>query len=336
MSNKRKLVQEHELTPKHNTRLLTKRSKHESPQCIVDLSTPPSNCSTPKSQYSDDSLSQDYSPNVANDVGWDSKKRPAARKPRAKSSRFAEALAKEKLARNPLWRRPLMKKEESKPKDLSALEKFKIGIKKLESGESPKSSHFGENAKTFQKQKENVTQRFIFGESDDSDDEAYSSWNSMLKKFEDLKENHKQSSSSTTTPNTNSGHDESWRKTKSAQELKLKISEPLKDIFDDSISDSLLYQCTQQVEKKLQETPPSKIKSALPSNVTTADDALDNDSFDEMLSSFPLEEIVEKNTKSTSFARHNSMPCQSQITSIVEKVNSLVERHHSAQQKNKK
>lgn len=296
---------------------------------VINLSTPPSNCSTPKSQYSDDSLSQDYSPSLDIDVGWDSKKRPGARRRRATSSKFAEALAKEKLERNPLWRRPLLKKEDPKPGELSALEKFKLGIKQLESGEapSPKSSL---KSKTFTKQKENVTRSFIFGGSDDSDDEAYASWNSMLKKFDDLKE------TKLKTPNP-SASDDSWRKTKSENQLnastKTVISEPLKDLFDDSVSDSLLYQCTQQVEKKLanETTPEPPVKSVLPDIVN---DELDNDSFDEMLSSFPLEEIVQKSeegTKSgTSFQRHSSMPCQSKITSIVETVNSLVERHHTA------
>lgn len=262
-------------------------------------------------------------------MGWDSKKKPAARKRRAKASRFAESLAKEKFERTQLWRKPLLKKAEVSSGELSALEKFKIGVKQLENGEvvipSPKSSHTS-NKKSFGKKKENVTRSFVFGESDDSADEAYSSWNSLVKKFDDLKENKQLP----TTPTKHS--DDNWRKTKSAQELntsnKAVVSEPLKDLFDDSISDSLLYQCTQQVEKKLA-TKTSPVKSVL-----QIDNPFDNDSFDDMLSSFPLEEIVKKSKEidkeskqqSSSFIRHNSLPCQSKITSIVKKVNALVEK----------
>lgn len=289
------------------------------------MGTSPKNCSTPKSQYSDDSLSQDFSPSVDIDVGWNSKKKPTTRKRRVNASRFAESLAKEKFERNQLWRKPLLKTDDSRPDEVSALERFKQGVKELEKDVvtvSPKATTT--NKKSFSKQKENVTRSFTFAGSDDSDDEAFSSWNSLIKKFDNLKEIKQLPA----TPTKQS--EDNWRKSKSAQELntshsKVVISEPLKDLFDDSVSDSLLYQCTQQVEKKLASNK-SPIKSIL-----HVDNPLDNDSFDEMLSNFPLEEIlaksgeIDKGSKqhSISFTRHNSMPCQSKISSIVQKVNLL-------------
>lgn len=271
-------------------------------------------------------MSQEYSPSLNIDVGWKTKKRTSER--RVKVPKFAKALAKEQFERNKLCRKPLPPKPEPKPGEMSALEKFKLGIKKLEmvknenqQGESPKTSKT--DKPSFSKKKENVTRSFMFGLSDDSDDEggdeAYSSWNSLIRKFDHFKENQQLQ----TTPT--KSNDDNWRKTKSAQELNTSssnkpISEPLKDLFDDSISDSLLLQCSQQVEKKLAST-----KSPITS--TKEDNLLDNDSFDEMLSSFPLEEIVQKSQvietikQSSSFSRHNSMPCQSKIASIVQKVN---------------
>lgn len=304
-------------------------SKIESPVVEIDLRTPPGECSTPKSQYSDDSLSQDFSP--VGDVGWKKKKRPSGTTRRTiKVPKFAKTLAKEQFERNQLERQPLPPEPQLKPGELSVIEKFKLGIKQLEmASKETKTSPKASSTKTepsFTKHKENVTRSFMFGVSDDSDeaDEAYASWNSLIKKFDHLKENKQLPA----TPTKSS--DDNWRKTKSAQELNTSsssnnkpvlVSEPLKDLFDDSISDSLLYQCTQQVEKKLASTTTNiPIKSTQVDN----DNPLDNDSDDDILSSFPLQEIIQKSglidsvKKQTSgFSRHNSMPCQSKISSIV-------------------
>uniref|UniRef100_A0A336MPR4 CSON003361 protein n=1 Tax=Culicoides sonorensis TaxID=179676 RepID=A0A336MPR4_CULSO len=340
MSNKRKVkdagLLEH--TPKQKARLTSsiKNRNNESPINEPGLETPPSTCcSTPKSQYSDDSLSQDYSPSV--DVIWKSKRTPKERRRRITTPKFAQALAKEKFERNKLDFEKRRKMgsliPERKPGELSALEKFKLGIKRLatlkdedDSSKSPKSS---KASPSFNKKKENVTKSFTFGLSDDSDDadDPQSSWNSYFRKLDTLKENQQQSPS---TPNKRS-IDDSWRKTKSAHELNTStsslshnksISEPQKDLFDDSINDSLLRQCTQQIENKLKEKENSEKSPPKPKSIEFGND-LDNDSFDELLSSFPLDEIVQQctqqqtATKKNSFSRHSSMPCQSNISSYV-------------------